>query len=204
MLCFCTIEKVNAAEACRKILEVYGKNTMSERTTQEWFARFRSGNQDVKDSSCPGRPITEKVGEILQLVEQDRHARCQEITKALNINHMTVWNYLKKSNYKNKFAVWVPHELTQGNLNDRYTISEMLLKRYEIELFLKRIITGDEKWVKYENIKRKRSWSKAGDPPQSISKPGLTKNKVLLSVWWDWKGIVHYDLLQSLNEAIQK
>ena len=95
----------------------------------------------------------------------------------------------------------------------------MLLKRTEMEPFLKRIITGDEKWVKYENIKRKRSWSKADDPPQTISKPGLTKNKVLLSVWWDWKGIVHYELLQSgetinsvlycaqldrLNEAIQK
>ena len=26
-------------------------------------------------------------------------------------------------------------------------------------------------------------------------------NKVILSVWWDWKGIVHYELLQS-SEAI--
>jgi len=51
--------------------------------------------------------------------------------------------------------------------------------------------------VKYENFKRKRSWSKADDPPQTIFKPGLTKNKVLLSVWWDWKVIVHYELLQS-------
>jgi len=95
----------------------------------------------------------------------------------------------------------------------------MLLKRNEMEPFFKWIITGDEKWVKYENIKRKRPWSKAGDLPQTISKPGLTKNKILLSVWWDWKGIMHYELLQSgetinsvlycaqldrLNEAIQK
>ena len=54
----------NAAEECRKNLEVYGKNVVSERTTQGWFARFRSGNQDVKDASRPDRPITEKVGEI--------------------------------------------------------------------------------------------------------------------------------------------
>jgi len=62
--------------------------------------------------------------------------------------------------------------------------------------FLKRIITGDEKWVKCENIKRKLSWSKADESPQTISKPGLTANKVMLSVWWDWKGIIHYELLQ--------
>jgi len=146
-------------------LEVYGKNAVRERTTQEWFARFRSGNQDVKDASRPIRPITEKVGEILQLVEQDRHASCKEISEALNINHMTVWNHLKKANYKKKLDVRVPHELTQRNLNDRITISEMLLKRNKMEPFLKRIITGYEKWLKHENIKRKRSWSKADDPP---------------------------------------
>ena len=97
---------------------------------------------------------------------------CQEIAEALNINYMTVWNQLKKANYK-KSLMFGCH--TQRNLNDRITISEMLLKHNEIEPFLKRIITGDEKWVKYENIKRKRSWSKADDPPQTISKPGLTK-----------------------------
>ena len=95
----------NAAEACRKVLEVYGKNSVSERTIQEWFARFRSGNQDVKDASRSGRPITERVSEILQLVEQDRHASCQEIAETRNINHMTVWIHLKKANYKKKLDV---------------------------------------------------------------------------------------------------
>ena len=81
----------------------------------------------------------------MQLLEQDRHASCQEIAEALNINYMTVWNHLKKANYKKKLDVWVLHELTQRNLNDRITISEMLLKRNKTEPFLKRIITGDEK-----------------------------------------------------------
>ncbi|CAH2092000.1 unnamed protein product [Euphydryas editha] len=148
-----------AAKTWRKICEVYGENAVSERWTQEWFARFRSGNFDVKDAPRSGQPVTEKVDEILQLMEQDRHVSCQEIAEALNINHMTVWNHLKRAGYEKKLDVWVPHELTQRNLIDRITISEMLVKRNETEPFLKRIITGEEKWVKYENIKRKRSWS---------------------------------------------
>ncbi|CAH2103465.1 unnamed protein product [Euphydryas editha] len=207
-----------AAKTCRKICEVYGENAVSERRTQEWFARFRSGNFDVKDAPRSGRPVTEKVDEILQLMEQDRHASCQEIAEALNINHMTVWNHLKRAGYEKKLDIWVLHELMQRNLIDRITISEMLLKRNETEPFLKRIITGDDKWAKYENIKRKRLLSKAGNPPQTTSKPGLSANKVMLSVWWDWKRIVHYELLQPgetinsvlycakldrLNEAIQ-
>ena len=82
----------------------------------------------------------------------------------------------------------------------------MLLKRNELEPFWKRIITGDEKWVKYENIKRKRSWSKAGDLPQTTSKAGLSAKKVMLSIWWDWKRIVNYELLQlgaTINSVLQ-
>jgi len=26
---------------------------------------------------------------------------------------------------------------------------------------------GDEKWIKYKNIVRKRSWGKRGEPPQT-------------------------------------
>ncbi|KAJ0174901.1 hypothetical protein K1T71_010009 [Dendrolimus kikuchii] len=40
-----------------------------------------------------------------------------------------------------------------------------------------------------------RSWSKAGQASQTVAKPGLTRNKVMLCVWWDWKGIIHYELL---------
>ncbi|GBP66137.1 Mariner Mos1 transposase [Eumeta japonica] len=29
----------------------------------------------------------------------------------------------------------------------------------------------------------------------SIAKPGLIRNKLMLCVWWDWKGIIHYELL---------
>lgn len=55
-----------------------GEN-VSERRTQKRFARLYSTNFDVKDASCSGRLVTDKVDEILQLVEKDRHASCQEI-----------------------------------------------------------------------------------------------------------------------------
>ena len=63
------------------------------------------------------------------------------------------------------------------------------------------MVTGDEKWVIYENVKRKRSWSTANE----AAKPVLTARKVLLCVWWDWQGILYYELLpygQTLNSAL--
>jgi len=60
----------------------------------------------------------------------------------------------------------------------------VILKRNEIEPFLKRMITGDEKWISYDNPIRKRSirWIKKGEKEQAIAKPGLMRKKVMLCV----------------------
>ncbi|GFU89613.1 mariner transposase [Trichonephila clavipes] len=51
-------------------------------------------------------------------------------------------------------------------------------------------------------IVRKRLRSKCGEVVQTVAKPGLTDRKVLLCIWWDWKGTIYYELLpygQTLN-----
>ncbi|GFW40486.1 hypothetical protein TNCV_1020431 [Trichonephila clavipes] len=70
---------------------------------------------------------------------------------------------------------------------DRISICEALAKRNEIVPFLKRTVTGDEKWVTYYNIVRKRSWPKCGEAAQTVAKSGLMVRKVLLCIWSDWK-----------------
>ncbi|GFX27759.1 hypothetical protein TNCV_3662461 [Trichonephila clavipes] len=61
------------------------------------------------------------------------------------------------------------------------SICEALAKRNEIDPFLKRMVTGDEKWVSYYNIVRKGSWLKCGEAAQTAAKPGLTARKVYSS-----------------------
>ena len=82
-------------------------------------------------------------------------------------------NHLHNLGFKKKLDVWVPHELTQKNMMDRISICESLLNRNKIDPFLKRIVTGDEKWVTYDNIERKRSWSKLGEAAQTVAKTGF-------------------------------
>ena len=38
-----------ATEAAREIREVYGEEAMPDRTSQNWFKRFKNGNFDLKD-----------------------------------------------------------------------------------------------------------------------------------------------------------
>ena len=65
---------------------------------------------------------------------------------------------------------------------DRINICDTLLKQNEIEPFLKKMITGDEKRITYDNPTRKRSWIKKGEKAQAIAKSGLTRKKMMLRV----------------------
>jgi hypothetical protein len=72
----------------------------------------------------------------------------------------------------------------------------MLLARYKRKSFLHRIVTGDEKWIYFENPKRKRSWVTPGEPSTSTARPDRYGRKTMLCVWWDQKGVIYYELLK--------
>ncbi|KAG5305564.1 SETMR methyltransferase, partial [Acromyrmex insinuator] len=113
-------------------------------------------NFDVKDEPRSSRSIIEKSDEIMEKVEHDKHVSTVEIARELGIDHKTILNHLHKTGYKRKLDVWVPHELSVKNMMNRINICDTLLKQNEIEPFLKRMITGDEKWITYDNPTRKR------------------------------------------------
>ena len=58
----------------------------------------------------------------------------------------------------------------------------MHLKRNKFDAFLKRIITGDEKWIVYNNVSRKRSWSKHDEAPQTTSKADVQQKNITLDI----------------------
>lgn len=124
----------------------------------------------------------ENADKIFQKIIENRHASSYDIAKELNIDQKTVLRHLHTAGYTKKLDVWIPHDLTLKNLINQISICKSLLKRKEIESFLNRLITGDEKWITYDNNVRKRSLSKRGETPQTIAKPGLTPRKVMLSV----------------------
>lgn len=113
----------------------------------------------------------------------------------MNIDKSTAFRHLKKLGFISKLDTWVPHSLTEKNKLDRVTVATSLLNRYQNEPFLDRIVTGDEKWILYNNVVRKRTWKEAGENAEIIAKSGLHPMKVLLSVWWDCRGIIFFELL---------
>ena len=78
-------------------------------------------------------------------------------------------HYLKKNNQLKNLGIQYfckirVHELKPRDVERRFCMPEMLLERHEKKSFLHRIVTGDEKWIHYDNPKRKKSYVKPGQP----------------------------------------
>ncbi|GFU24480.1 histone-lysine N-methyltransferase SETMAR [Trichonephila clavipes] len=171
ILRFFFVKGENASQVTEIVNVVYGADTVTANYVLFWFRRFRSDIFDVKDAPHTVRPVIENVDKITEIIEVDRHVSSRSIAQKLKIDDKTVLNYLRKVGFKKKLDVWVPHQLTPKNMMGRISICEA--KRNEIGPFLKRMVTEDEKWVTYDHIVRKRSWSKRGEAAQTVAKPGL-------------------------------
>lgn len=208
-----------ATNAHQKICAVYGKDRIQLRTCQKWFKKFRGGSVSVQDEARCGRPTNIIDDDLKAFIKDDRHITVRELADILPSSKTSIADRLKKLGYSQKLDVWVPHTLTESQLMLRISTCDNLLKRNQKEPFLKFLITGDEKWIVYNNMQRKRSWCKHDEQAPTTCKPDIHQRKVMLSIWWDYKGVIYFELLPknetinsniycqqliNLNEALQK
>ena len=59
----------------------------------------------------------------------------------------------------------------------------------------------DKKWVLYRSENRRRTMCRISELPPSMSKPELHPKKLMLNVWFDVKGIIHWEFLEP-NQTI--
>ena len=162
---------------------------------QKWFVKFSAGDFSLDDAPRSNRPVEVDGDQIRIIIENSQHYTTWEIADILKISKSSIENHLHQLGYVNHFDVWVPHNLNEKTLLDHISACDSLLKRNENVPFLKRIVMGDEKWMLYNNVEWKRSWGKQNEPPPTTPKVGLHPRKVMLCIWWDWKGVLYYELL---------
>ena len=191
----------NATETQKKICAVYGEGAVTDRTCQKWFLKFRAGDFLLDHAPQLGRPVEVDSDQIETLIENNQHYTMREISDILKVSKSSVENHLHQLGYVNRFGVWVPRKLSEENLLDRISTWDSLLKRNKNVPFLKLIVMGNEKWILYGNVEWKISPGKQNDPPPTTPKADLHPKKVMLCIWWDWKGVLYYELLPE-NQTI--
>ena len=83
-----------------------------------------------------------------------------------------------------KQNLWTRHALDEIQLTQRISICDSFLKRNESDPFLKRLITSDEVLLVYNFDS---SWMEE------------VQKMIILLIWWDYKGILYFELLPETN-----
>nr|CDJ98307.1 Transposase domain containing protein [Haemonchus contortus] len=188
----------NAARTARKTCDVYGEDVLRERTVRKWFARSKRVEFNFAVRQRAGRPSSLEEDQIKMIVEKDRHITTREIVERLNVPKSTVDDHLLVLGLVERLDVWVPHKLSERNPS-AVSVRNSLLKRKGTEPFLKRMVAGDEKWILYNNVERKRSWSLPSQPPRTTPEAKIHVVKVMLCCWWDCKGTIYHELLPLIQ-----
>ncbi|GFV59244.1 histone-lysine N-methyltransferase SETMAR [Trichonephila clavipes] len=68
----------SAVQARKKLTDVYGEGELTVRQSQNWFAKFRSGNFDVEEAPRSRRPVEADKDAIKTLVDANRRITTRE------------------------------------------------------------------------------------------------------------------------------
>lgn len=145
----------NAAQSFRDLNELFGEGTISKSQVERWFKKFKSGDTNLVDEEGRGRPSNFDDQALLVAVEEDESLTTRMLAEDFNVDHSTIVR-LKKLGKVWKLAGWVPHELSDNNKAERVRIFTNLLQRNEQTPFLKNLVTGDESWLLFRNVKKRR------------------------------------------------
>lgn len=77
---------------------------------------------------------------------------------------------------------WESIQLTERRMKKNKNTSESLLQRHNRKSFLQGIVTGEKKWISFENPKQIKSWIDRGQRAKSSVKRSRFSGKVILSL----------------------
>ena len=202
------------SECFALLQQVYKEETMSRARAFEWHKRFREGREECEDDQRSGRLVTSRtdsnIDRVKQLVHADRRLTVKMICEELSIGRDAVWKILTENLKMPKLcAKMVPKILSKHQRQQRFTVCQDITEHLEAEPdLLNSVITGDETSVfEYdpETKRQSREWKSYGSPRPKKARKSKSKVKVMLIVFFDIQGIIHFEFLpqgQTVNQTV--
>lgn len=156
---------------------VFGDEAPAFSTVANWSKLFREGREHIEDDERVGRPVTETTSENIEQVRDiiniDPHITVDELQAQTDLSHGTIQRIISDHlNLRKITARYVPKQLTDSQRAKRLQICKENLAKFESGAWrLCDVVTGDESWLKHEQIGQKASnsaWVARGDPPPTV------------------------------------
>lgn len=209
---FCVSNEISCAKTLEMLKKTFGDSTMSKTQVYDWYKSFKEGREEVNDLPRSGRPSTssteENVDKIKEMVLENRHYSLREIAQEMNMSHETARHILVDVLGMRKVAArLVPKDLNFLQKVNRSKVAEDMLERVNSDpTFIERIITGDETWVfeyDMQTSQQSSEWRAKNEPKPKKPRQSKSKIKVMLTVFFDIRGVVHSEFLpegQTVNK----
>jgi hypothetical protein len=179
---------------------------------KEWFDRFKDGHTLVDSDQRSGRPSTSWNANVIEnvhsLILEDRRLTVREIADEVGISTGSAHSILTQDLHMCRVVVkFVPKLLLQEQQQLPLEVTRDMLECASGDpQFLKTMITGDETWVygyDPETKVQSSQWKHSLSPRPKKAERAWSKVKVLLTVFFDYRGIVHYSYApegQTINK----
>ncbi|UYV67619.1 hypothetical protein LAZ67_5001386 [Cordylochernes scorpioides] len=198
---FCVKNEIKCADAFRMLTVAYGEATLDPSNVYRWYKMFSEGREDVNDEERAGRPSTsttdEKINEVEKMILANRRITVREVAEDLNISIGSCHSiFINDLGMRRVAAKFVPKLLNCGQKQHRMNIAnEMLDSVRDDPNLLQRVITGDEAWVYGYDVETKAQssqWKLPHEPRPKKARQVRSNVKVLLTVFFDCRGVVHH------------
>jgi histone-lysine N-methyltransferase SETMAR len=118
-----------------------------------------------------------------ELLEEDSRLTTRELASELSVSPTTISNRLRAIGKVQKVGKWVTHKLSEINMAQRLNTCVFLSSGKKRRVFLWKIVTGDEKWIYFDNQLNSKKWLSPDQAPMFIPKPQVHQKKSMLCVW---------------------
>ena len=116
---FCHRSGLPATDTQAHIVSAYDKGIISYSAVKRRFERFAAEDYDLDDKTRSGRPPLMDLDDLRTIVEAEPYSTTRELHSKLGMSQRTEVGVLKKHDEMQKLGRWIPHALSQFDLDRR-------------------------------------------------------------------------------------
>ena len=158
------------------LVEVYGDTAPTDKSYREWFRRFMDFS--VEDKLRSGQPKKFEDKELEALLEEDQSQTQEELAESLRITSRfcTIESYGNDSKTRKLGALW---NWNRETLKGDFSLAKSWFKDNREKVFCIGLwLIGDEKWIFYDNPKKKKYYAKPGQSLPSLTSTSTSRPNI--------------------------
>jgi hypothetical protein len=158
----------------QQLADAVPETHLRQSSVYNWYNDFKQGRRtDVSDLPKPGRQRTmttdDNKEKVRQLILESEGMRTEDLIYETSLSKYALYTILQEIGARKIKSRWVPHELTQRQIQARMNLAGKHLARFQRESgFLDKIIAIDETWLKSydpEDSRQSSEWLLPGQKP---------------------------------------